>query len=169
MEYSGSEIRMLRKISSPEPAGNVRKASETKKNNGLYNNLFQSVFPIFWPLDGGMEYSGPEIRILRKISSPEPAGNVREASGSRQNVHFFSRLFSRIVLGSFSKFLGSGFQIQHFLPSWGGNFAQNPNFGSNIEDSGVQGPKFRKTSGKKSGTFPEKSREIPYMVPYKAL
>ena len=31
---------------------------------------------------------GPEIRILQEISSPEPAGNVREASGTPENVHF---------------------------------------------------------------------------------
>ena len=35
-----------------------------------------------------LEGPGPEIRILREISSPEPAGNVREAPGKLQNVHF---------------------------------------------------------------------------------
>ena len=38
-----------------------------------FSNL---VFPIFWPLDAGIEHFGLEIRILREISSPEPAGNV---------------------------------------------------------------------------------------------
>ena len=35
-----------------------------------------------------LEVPGPEIRILREISSPELAGNVREASGIPENVHF---------------------------------------------------------------------------------
>ena len=34
-----------------------------------------------------LEVPGFEIRILREISSPEPAGNVGEASGTRENVH----------------------------------------------------------------------------------
>ena len=33
-----------------------------------------------------LEVPGPEIRILREISSPEPAGNVREASGIREKL-----------------------------------------------------------------------------------
>ena len=34
------------------------------------------VFPKFWPLDAQILNFWPQIRILRKISSPEPAGNV---------------------------------------------------------------------------------------------
>ena len=41
------------------------------------NKYIFSDFLNFWPLEAGMEYSGPEIRILRKISSPEPAGKPR--------------------------------------------------------------------------------------------
>ena len=35
-----------------------------------------------------LEVPGPEIQILREILSPELAGNVREASGTSQNVNF---------------------------------------------------------------------------------
>ena len=37
---------------------------------------------------GFWEVPGPEIRILREISSPELAGNVREASGTFENIDF---------------------------------------------------------------------------------
>ena len=33
-----------------------------------------------------LEVPGPEIRILQEISSPEPAGNVREASGTTRTT-----------------------------------------------------------------------------------
>ena len=33
-----------------------------------------------------LEVPCPEIRILQEISSPEPAGNVREASGNLQKL-----------------------------------------------------------------------------------
>ena len=36
-----------------------------------------------------LEVPGFEIRILREISSPEPAGNVLETSGTAQNSDFF--------------------------------------------------------------------------------
>ena len=55
---------------------NVFKKRQKKENNKLKNKLSEVGFPNFWPLEVKMEYSGPEIRILREISSPEPAGNV---------------------------------------------------------------------------------------------
>ena len=39
-------------------------------------NFLRVVFPIFWPLDAGFGYVWRQIRILREISSLEPAGKV---------------------------------------------------------------------------------------------
>ena len=38
--------------------------------------IFEIVFPEFWPLDAGMLKFWPQIRILREISSLEPAGKL---------------------------------------------------------------------------------------------
>ena len=56
------------------PTSNLKKTEKGK--NELKNKLSEVVFPNFWPLDAGILNFWPKIRILREISSPEPAGKV---------------------------------------------------------------------------------------------
>ena len=48
------------------------------------------VFPNFWALDTGILQIWPNIRILREISSPEPAGKVQnpESRSKNEEIHF---------------------------------------------------------------------------------
>ena len=46
------------------------------------------VFPIFWSLDAGIGDFWPQIRILREISSLEPAPKVWKPKSRSQNVGF---------------------------------------------------------------------------------
>ena len=49
---------------------------------------------MFWPLDTGIGYFWPQIRILREISSLEPAGNVQNPKSRSENDEInFSNLF----------------------------------------------------------------------------
>ena len=47
------------------------------------------VFPDSWPLDAGFRYFWPQIRILREISSPEPAGKVQNPDSRSKNEEFY--------------------------------------------------------------------------------
>ena len=48
-----------------------------------------------------MEYSGPEIRILREISSPEPAGNgiAPESRSKSGQINFLMCFFLNLFMG----------------------------------------------------------------------
>ena len=56
-----------------------------KENNRLKNKCSKLVFPNIWPLDAGIGYFWPQIRILREISSLEPAGNVQNPKSRSEN------------------------------------------------------------------------------------
>ena len=74
-----------------------------------------------------MEYSGPEIRILREISSPEPAGNVispqsRPKSGQ---INFLMCFFLNLKNARFRRFLTPP---GHFQPVLGRKFCVESEF-----------------------------------------
>ena len=65
---------------------------DPKPSFRTFSNL---VFRIFWPLDAGIEHFGPEIRILREISFPEPAGNgpAPESRSKSGQINFLMCFF----------------------------------------------------------------------------
>ena len=65
-----------------------------------------------------LEVPDPEIRILQEISSPEPAGNVREASGSPENVHFSTGLRRYKLARNIKIFSRNVLELEGTKPEW---------------------------------------------------
>ena len=61
------------------------------------------VFPYFSILDARTEHFWPQIRILRKISSLEPAGNVPNPDSRSENpeINFLKLFFINPIIGLF--------------------------------------------------------------------
>ena len=79
------------------PTERIKK--DRNKNTGR-NHLSELVFR-FFASDAGIGHFWPEIRTLRGISSPEPAGNVRIwNSGRKIRKHMFNLLFLHLIMGS---------------------------------------------------------------------
>ena len=78
-----------------------------------------------------MEYSGPEIRILRKISSPEPAGNVGNIQESVLNVSG-NGCFLGVPEASRTFPAGSGEDILRRIRISGPEYSIPPSRGQNL-------------------------------------
>ena len=55
--------------------------------------IFWVVFLNFWLLDAGIPCFGPQTRILREISSPEPAGKVQNPESRSKIANLFFDMF----------------------------------------------------------------------------
>ena len=62
---------------------------QKKEEHGLKNKFSEVVFPVFWPLDAGTLKICPKFRILREISSPEPAGKLQNPDFKSQNEEIY--------------------------------------------------------------------------------
>ena len=99
-EHFRLQIRILREKSYPEPAGKLPNPEPRSKydQNYCFNKLFDCiriVFPMFCLLGSGFGYFWPQIRILREISSLEPAPKVKipEFRSENDEIYFLMCFF----------------------------------------------------------------------------